>query len=81
MDRIPESQKEYKESLSDKKEEELQEIYKDLSKSMLNSFENIPSESLKSETTSEDSPEGSDSENPDALSDAQKVMNKYFNQA
>tara|TARA_Y100000034_G_scaffold129098_1_gene184939 strand:+ start:25188 stop:27047 length:1860 start_codon:yes stop_codon:yes gene_type:complete len=81
MDRIAESQKEYKESLSDKKEEELQEIYKDLSKSMLNSFENIPSESLKSETTSEDSPEGSDSENPDALSDAQKVMNKYFNQA
>lgn len=81
MDRISESQKEYKDSLSEKNEEELQQIYKDLSKSMLDSFENIPSENLESETASEDSPEGSDSGNEDALSDAQTVLNKYFNQA
>lgn len=71
------SSKEYKTSLQDKSEEELQELYDSLGKRMKETFSGTPTQSLENESTSEDNPEG-DPKEEKPKSDTQTVLDKYF---
>jgi len=77
LERVEASQKEYKETLAEKSEEDLKDLYKELSEDMIHSFMNTPSEKLNEGTRTDDKPSG-ETENTEPKTDAQKIMASYF---
>ena len=74
MEDIDGSKDELKKSLSEKNNDELKELSKELHKEVQDALSNQPTEKLDSETISEDPQENEEKD----LSDSEKILNSYF---
>ena len=74
MEDIDGSKDELKKSLSEKNNDELKELSKELHKEVQDALSNQPTEKLDSETISEDPQENEEKD----MSDSEKILNSYF---